>query len=173
MRTECPNYLSKVAPIIGDCMKPNLGMNENDRNTLISEAEIIFHVAATVRFDAQLRDAVNINIRATNDLLDLAHSMKQLKVRLQIICNVNHKWAPDTSESNSFSLILGVRSHIDGVLKLRREESRWWEVLCPTYRTGKPSESVGEPLRRDDWQAHTKVCGNCSSSVWFYIKYPI
>jgi len=72
-------------------MKPNLGMNENDRNTLISEAEIIFHVAATVRFDAQLRDAVNINIRATNDLLDLAHSMKQLKVRLQIICNVNHK----------------------------------------------------------------------------------
>lgn len=83
MRIECPNYLRKVAPISGDCMKPNLGISENDRNIIINEVEIIFHAAATVRFDAQLRDAVNINIRATSDLLDLVCSMKKLKVRLQ------------------------------------------------------------------------------------------
>lgn len=73
-----------MAPIIGDCEKPNLGIGDNDRNTLISEVEIIFHAAATVRFDAHLRDAVNINIRATNDLLDMAHSMKQLKVQIRV-----------------------------------------------------------------------------------------
>lgn len=81
MRIECPDYLSKVAPIIGDCTKPNLGIYEIDRNKLIGEVEIIFHAAATVRFDANMREAVNINIRATDDLLEIARSMKQLKVR--------------------------------------------------------------------------------------------
>lgn len=80
MKTEYPDYLSKLTSITGDCEKPNLGISENDRNTLISQVEVIFHVAATVRFDAHLRDAVNINVRATSDLLDLAHSMKQLQV---------------------------------------------------------------------------------------------
>lgn len=80
MKTAYPDYLSKLTPITGDCEKPNLGISENDRNILISEVEVIFHVAATVRFDAQLRDAININVRATSDLLDLAHSMKQLMV---------------------------------------------------------------------------------------------
>lgn len=80
MKAVCPDYLSKVAPIIGDCKKPFLGISENDRNILISEVNVVFHVAATVRFDAHLRDAVTINIQATNDLLDIAHLMKQLKV---------------------------------------------------------------------------------------------
>lgn len=84
MKAACPDYLSKVAPIVGDCVKPNLGISENDRNTMISEVEIIFHVAATVRFDAHLRDAVNINIRAINDLLDIAHSIKQLKAFVHV-----------------------------------------------------------------------------------------
>lgn len=83
MKKECPDYMSKVSPIIGDCMKSNLGISENDENIIINEVEIIFHAAATVRFDAHLRDAVNINIRATSDLLDMAHAMKQLKVSLK------------------------------------------------------------------------------------------
>ncbi|KAK7576523.1 hypothetical protein V9T40_012809 [Parthenolecanium corni] len=84
MKTEYPDYLSKLTSITGDCEKPNLGISENDRNTLISQVEVIFHVAATVRFDAHLRDAVNINVRATSDLLDLAHSMKQLQAFVHV-----------------------------------------------------------------------------------------
>lgn len=80
MKKVCPDYHSKVIAVIGDCNKPNLGLSEQDRNTLINEVNTVFHVAATVRFDAHLRSAVNINIRATIDLLDLAHSMKNLKV---------------------------------------------------------------------------------------------
>lgn len=84
MKRECPDYMSKVSPIIGDCMKSNLGISENDKNIIIDEVEIIFHAAATVRFDAHLRDAVSINIRATSDLLDIAHSMKQLKAFVHV-----------------------------------------------------------------------------------------
>ncbi len=80
MKVACPDYLSKVSPIIGDCKKPNLGISENERNTIISEVTVVFHVAATVRFDEHLKEAVHINIRATGDLLDIAKSMRRLKV---------------------------------------------------------------------------------------------
>lgn len=72
----------KVAPISGDCLKPNLGISESDRNLLQEEVSIVFHVAATVRFDAPLRDAAYINIRSTSDLLDIAKGMKNLKVAM-------------------------------------------------------------------------------------------
>lgn len=40
---------------------------------------IIFHVAATVRFDEHIKKAVNINIRATKDVLTLSKNIKNLK----------------------------------------------------------------------------------------------
>lgn len=70
-----------MAAIKGDCLRPNLGISETDRLILQNEVNIVFHVAATVRFDAPLRDAVNINVRSTRDLLEVAKKMKHLKVR--------------------------------------------------------------------------------------------
>lgn len=40
---------------------------------------MIFHVAATVRFDEKLKMAVAINIRAPQDVLRLARQMTRLK----------------------------------------------------------------------------------------------
>lgn len=70
-----------MAAIEGDCLEPNLGISEKDQITLQNEVNIVFHVAATVKFDAPLRDAVNINVRSTRDLLEIAKKMKHLKVR--------------------------------------------------------------------------------------------
>lgn len=71
--------------IKGDCLKPILGISENDRLTLEKEVNVIFHVAATVRFDESLREAVNINVRSTSDLLDIAKKMTALQVNNEII----------------------------------------------------------------------------------------
>ncbi|XP_065220998.1 fatty acyl-CoA reductase wat-like isoform X2 [Planococcus citri] len=80
----CPDYTSIVTPIRGDCLKPNLGISDTDRDLLQEEVNIIFHVAATVRFDAPLRDAVYINIRSTSDLLDIAKGIKNLQVFVHV-----------------------------------------------------------------------------------------
>jgi hypothetical protein len=40
----------------------------------------VFHVAATVRFDENLRLAVGINIMGTHNVLELAKEMAKLKV---------------------------------------------------------------------------------------------
>ncbi len=80
IKTDYPQSLSKIRPIIGDCLKSGLGLTPTDRDTMTDRVNVIFHVAATVRFDAPLRNAVHMNIRSTSDMLDLAHEMKQLKV---------------------------------------------------------------------------------------------
>jgi len=42
----------------------------------------VFHFAATLRLEAKLKDAVEMNTRGTWRLLQLARGMTQLKVRL-------------------------------------------------------------------------------------------
>lgn len=57
-----------------------LGINTEDQQLLINEVSIIFHLAATVRFDDPLKDAVLMNTRGTRELVVLAKKMKNLKV---------------------------------------------------------------------------------------------
>jgi nucleoside-diphosphate-sugar epimerase len=68
---------------------------EFDRNV-----SVVFHAAATVRFDEPLRNAVLLNTRGTRELLALAKDMTNLKVILSLsksilpsICLFNHRTA--------------------------------------------------------------------------------
>lgn len=51
---------------------------------LIDRVSIILHVAASVRFDEGLKDAIFNNTRSTRDICVLAQSMKQLVVRFSL-----------------------------------------------------------------------------------------
>ena len=42
-----------------------MGLSEEDRNLVVSETNVVFHVAATVRFDEKLSKAIAINVRGT------------------------------------------------------------------------------------------------------------
>lgn len=55
-------------------------MSEHDRQVLKDEVSVVFHGAATVRFDEPLRTAYSINVRGTHEMLSLAKDMKNLKV---------------------------------------------------------------------------------------------
>ncbi|KAJ8982210.1 hypothetical protein NQ317_013512 [Molorchus minor] len=84
LKKECPKFRHKVVGIAGDCSLPGLGLSEQDRNVLIQEVNVVFHVAATVRFDEKLQMAVAINVRATQDILRLANQMKHLKAVMHV-----------------------------------------------------------------------------------------
>ncbi|CAH1962542.1 unnamed protein product [Acanthoscelides obtectus] len=79
LRKECPKFRHKVVGIAGDCTLPDLGLSIEDRKLLMDKVNVVFHVAATVRFDEKLNIAVAINVRAGRDLLQLAREMKDLK----------------------------------------------------------------------------------------------
>lgn len=73
--------LNKVYPIAGDVSEPGLAINESDRRLLANTVQIVYHAAATIRFDEALKKAVLLNTRGTKMVLDLAKEMKNLQVR--------------------------------------------------------------------------------------------
>jgi fatty acyl-CoA reductase len=72
--------LSKIKVIKGDLSCDRLGLEESDENELIDNVNVIFHVAANVRFDLSLRDAIGFNTVGTYRVLQLAERMKNLQV---------------------------------------------------------------------------------------------
>lgn len=74
--------------IEADSGEANLGLSSENRKLLL-DTNIIFHMAANVRFKEIIRTALNINVRGTKELLLLAKEMPNLKVSLQYIILIN------------------------------------------------------------------------------------
>ena len=72
----------KVVAIAGDVTMTNLGLSGANRQLLADRVSIVFHTAATIRFDAPLKQAVIVNTRGTKYMLDLAKEIKNLEVRM-------------------------------------------------------------------------------------------
>lgn len=56
-------------------------MSEKDLNFILDNTTIVFHSAATVKFNEGLKEAANLNACGTQRLLDLCLKMPNLKVR--------------------------------------------------------------------------------------------
>ncbi|XP_034296280.1 fatty acyl-CoA reductase 1-like [Pantherophis guttatus] len=95
VREEWPNFHEKIKPISAEFTKPNLAISSEDTEELLSEVNVIFHCAATVRFDEPLKDALLLNVMGTQELLRLAHQMKNLEALIHVStaysnCNRSH-----------------------------------------------------------------------------------
>ncbi|XP_044729537.1 fatty acyl-CoA reductase 1-like [Chrysoperla carnea] len=94
LRTNYPETISKIHIICGDCEQINLGLSDKDAELLRKTVTVVFHVAASVRFDDTLKKAVLMNARGTRDVISLAKEMKNLKVLVHIstsYCNTDKK----------------------------------------------------------------------------------
>lgn len=78
IRSEFPGALNKIFPVKGDMGMPELGLHPEDKDMLIQRVNIVFHSAATVRFNEPLKVAVNLNTRGTERMLDLCRHMTNL-----------------------------------------------------------------------------------------------
>lgn len=78
LRTKNPAAFNKIYPVKGDVSLPNLGLSSEDRNMLVQRVNIVFHSAATVKFDEPLKVAVNLNTKGTDRVIDLCLNMKNL-----------------------------------------------------------------------------------------------
>uniref|UniRef100_A0A182QRX8 Fatty acyl-CoA reductase n=1 Tax=Anopheles farauti TaxID=69004 RepID=A0A182QRX8_9DIPT len=79
VRSKTPQLLSKLVCVGGDISLPLLGLSERDRETLQERVQIVFHVAATVRFNEALAEAAVLNTIGTKQLLELCTGMRQLQ----------------------------------------------------------------------------------------------
>lgn len=78
IRWEYPGTLSKVIPVKGDMSLPELGLSPEDKAMLMQRVNVVFHSAATVRFDEPLKVAVNLNTKGTDRMIELCKSMSNL-----------------------------------------------------------------------------------------------
>ncbi|KAL6433539.1 hypothetical protein ACFW04_006553 [Cataglyphis niger] len=81
LRRDSPGELSKIIPVAGDVTEPELGISADDQDMLIRSVSVVFHSAATVKFDEALKLSVTINILGTKRLVQLCHRMRNVEVR--------------------------------------------------------------------------------------------
>ncbi|CAH2242543.1 jg2565, partial [Pararge aegeria aegeria] len=95
LRKEKPDiFQKKVFFIVGDCSEIGLGICAEDRTLIINRTNIIFHVAASVRFDETLKTAARLNLRGTREMVDLAKEIRNLEVLVHVstsYANTNRK----------------------------------------------------------------------------------
>ncbi|XP_034946741.1 fatty acyl-CoA reductase wat-like [Chelonus insularis] len=83
LKFEQPDYATRVMMIEGSFEAKGLVLTPEDRE-MMKNTHVVFHAAATVRFDDKLRFAANINIRGTRDILLYAREMPNLKAVVHI-----------------------------------------------------------------------------------------
>ncbi|KAJ8982244.1 hypothetical protein NQ317_013546 [Molorchus minor] len=84
LRRECPKFKHRVEVVSGDCSVMGLGLSIIDRHKLTSVIDIVFHVAATVRFNENLKLAYAINVNGTRDILELSRQINNLKAFIHV-----------------------------------------------------------------------------------------
>ncbi|XP_061523172.1 fatty acyl-CoA reductase 1 [Phycodurus eques] len=95
VREDDPGFHRKIIPVSSELTQPGLAISPEDADKLAACVNIVFHCAATIRFDESLKHAVQLNVIATQELLGLAQRMRHLEAFIHIStayanCNRKH-----------------------------------------------------------------------------------
>lgn len=78
IRLKRDYILSKLVAIESDLTSPSLGLSLADSQLLIKNVSVVFHVAASVKFEAPFDVNIEHNVVATKQLLEFAKTYDQL-----------------------------------------------------------------------------------------------
>lgn len=93
VRKTKPDVMKKLIPLSGDMTMENLGLTNEQLKFLADEIDIIFHCAATLKLEAKLKDAIDMNTIGTSTMLNFAKTIKNLNVFLHLstaFCHVDY-----------------------------------------------------------------------------------
>jgi thioester reductase-like protein len=80
LKAEDNGYRKKIIAVEGDCTQPGLGLSPDNRQRIVEHVNIVFHMAATVRFNETLSVAVVTNVIGTRDMMLLCQDCTKIKV---------------------------------------------------------------------------------------------
>lgn len=89
LRKHNADIFKKLIPIAGDVSEINLGICEHDF-TRMKNVSIIFHSAASVRFDDTLKYAVFMNTRGTQEVIKFAKTLSNIKTIMHVSTTYSH-----------------------------------------------------------------------------------
>jgi fatty acyl-CoA reductase len=97
LRQQNPNFTEKIIPIEGDVMELNLGISVQDM-VRIKDVSIVFHSAASVRFDDTLKYAVLVNARGTREVMKLSEKFANIKVVMHVSTTYSNAYLDTVEE---------------------------------------------------------------------------
>ncbi|CAG4999510.1 unnamed protein product [Parnassius apollo] len=80
VRKEKPENFEKIVPLCGDVTLPNLGLSQEDEQMLIEEVSHVFHFAANVKFNENLKVAMKTNVEGTRRVVNLCQRIMNIEV---------------------------------------------------------------------------------------------
>lgn len=84
VKKECPDAVHKVVGVTGDLSLPSLGVSPIDVQNMAQTVSIVFHSAATVKFDEPLKQAVDTNVLATRRMVELCNKLPNLAALIHV-----------------------------------------------------------------------------------------
>lgn len=88
MKKYYPQRLDKLVVVSGDIVEPELGISKEDQKLLCNNVSVVFHSAATVKFDEAINLSVAMNMMGTRWLIQLCKKMTKLDVRNILLINI-------------------------------------------------------------------------------------
>ncbi|XP_031782895.1 putative fatty acyl-CoA reductase CG5065 isoform X2 [Nasonia vitripennis] len=93
IRESKPDVVNKVIAIPGDITLPNLGLSDENKK-ILEKLNVVFHCAATLRLESNLKDAVLMNTVGTKTVLDMAKTLRNLVAFIHLstaFCHVDQE----------------------------------------------------------------------------------
>ncbi|PSN36708.1 Fatty acyl-CoA reductase 1 [Blattella germanica] len=75
-----PGVMKKLVAVECDITKPSLALSKEQKHKLVSEINIVFHLAASLRLEDGMKPSITNNTLTTKHILDFCSEMMQLKV---------------------------------------------------------------------------------------------
>ncbi|XP_046651716.1 LOW QUALITY PROTEIN: putative fatty acyl-CoA reductase CG5065 [Daphnia pulicaria] len=112
LRQNQPDALTKIIPISGDVTLPDLGISFSDMQELIANVSVVFHSAARVKFDDDLRSAINSNVKGPKRVAIFCRQLKDLKAFVHVSTTYNNV-EKDTIEEEVYPTSLDPQKLLD------------------------------------------------------------
>ncbi|XP_075988806.1 putative fatty acyl-CoA reductase CG5065 [Anticarsia gemmatalis] len=83
VRARNPRQLDKLVAVAGDVSQPHLGL-DNEAIASLREVSIVFHSAATLKFDEPMPVAIQQNVRSVERALDLCDKLPNIQAFIHV-----------------------------------------------------------------------------------------
>ena len=104
LKNQAPHILKKVIAIAGDITQPKLAISAVDEEMLINNVSVIFHAAATVKFDDDLADSIKMNVKGTLSIVELARKMSSLSSVVHVSTAYSHCYTSSNIEEKLYPM---------------------------------------------------------------------
>lgn len=109
---EYGQLLQKIVAIESDITVDGLGLSQSDRSLLQEQVNIVFHSAASVKFDAPLKDNLRDNFNGTRYIVDLCATMPKLKSLVHVSTAYSNCHLPTIGEE-----LMPLQRNLDEIIK--------------------------------------------------------